>query len=126
MYRQWHNTALEKLHGATADGGGRHKLLEHIAQRWEAYDESAEPRWRAAGTLIGTLGVWRGEINDEERYQTFAPVPGMVADLIEALDDVEYEEYRPDASGVAKRQARETSAKAQALADAVKAWEAAL
>lgn len=86
--------------------------------------DCAEARWRAADTLLGSLGAWaQDEVNDSDRYKTFAAIPGIVADVIEALNDVEYEEYCSDRGGVSNRQARDASAKAKELADAVKAWE---
>lgn len=125
-YRESHNGLLERLRVVDdVDYGVRHQLLEEIANQWEAFDETAEARWRAADTLLGSLGVWaQDEVNDSDRYKTFAAIPGIVADLIEALNDVEYEEYCSDRGGVSKRQAQDASAKAQELADAVKAWEA--
>jgi hypothetical protein len=120
-YRRSHLQLLDRMGGLEADYGPRHHLLEAVAERWDEFDEEQRWRWQAADTLLSYFGR-RDDLDDQERYQAFAAIPRMAADLIGKLDDVEYDEYCPDRDGVSRRKARAAADEAQQLAAAVAAW----
>jgi hypothetical protein len=125
-YRDSHDRLVDRLRGLHADFDTRHHLLEHVADRWEAYDEAQKIPWQAADCLISSLGTWADPVNDEQRYKTFAEIPRIVAELVINLDDAKYEEYCTDCDGISRRKARAVAAKAHELADAVSNWADAL
>jgi hypothetical protein len=122
-YRVSHDRLCDRLRVLDeVDFDERHQLLEAVAEQWEAYEPADAARWHAARLVLSSLGVWRSNVNDPERYATFAPIPGLVAELITALDDAEYEEYCSDCDGVSRRQARGCVAQTQQLTVAISDW----
>jgi hypothetical protein len=105
-------------------------LVERAMDEWGT-DEDRDDRFRAAHDLL-YLGYYgrqdsRDEVNDAKRYETFAPIAGLVRQLVIMLDNAEYNEYCEDVKdGVPVRDARKLTKQAKALAKAIAAWEKSL
>lgn len=105
-------------------------LVERALEAWGS-DEDRDERFQAAHDLL-QLGYYGRRdhpdtVNDAKRYETFAPIAGIVRKLVIMLDQAEYDEYCSDREeGVSRREARKVTKQAKALCKGVKAWEDSL
>lgn len=107
----------------------RPHLVGKAMDEWES-DDDREERFRAAHDLLD-LGYYsrrenHEDVNDPKRYEKFAPIAGLVRELVTMLDNAEYEEYCFDQSGLSSRDARKVTKQAKRLAKAIAAWETSL
>jgi hypothetical protein len=134
VYQQGHDQLVERLSKLEPvdNIAVRRCLLNDVIEQWPEWDEERDgSRYRAAATLIGSLGsyMWlasRDKPNDAEQYESFRPIPALVWALIGALDQCEYYEYSGDQDGATSRQVRDVKRHVHELADAVDRWAESL
>jgi hypothetical protein len=107
----------------------RMHLVDGAMDEWGTKQDRDE-RFRAAHDLL-TLGYYSrsdhaADVNDAKRYETFAPIAGLVRQLVILLDDAEYNEYCSDAHGISILDARKVTKQAKDLSKAVAAWQRSL